>query len=215
MCCEPFDDVSNGLQIDDIERPNATDPGDVVVEVEGAGWCQTDNHCRLGEDMYCERLVFPGLNADGGFADYLLTGERAVVPLPAGVDPVDIAPHADAGVTAYHAGKKAVRELNPGNYAVVVGVGGLGHIGLQMLDAMSAARVVAVDIKDEALELADGLGADHSVFRGSAARRRRVDRGLSGGGRVCTRAGARSRRDRMPFRQRRLRTESRPRPFRA
>jgi propanol-preferring alcohol dehydrogenase/NAD+-dependent secondary alcohol dehydrogenase Adh1 len=190
----------------------------VVVDVSGAGWCQTDNHiiegqweayapqdlpmtlghenagivsevgedvtlvsegdpvichpvqtcgtcrpCRLGEDMYCEDSAFNGLTHDGGFAEYLLTSERAVIPLPDGVDPTDIAPHADAGITAYHASKKAVSELNPGDTAVVIGVGGLGHIGLQCLDAMSAADIVALDLKQEARELASELGARHTV----------------------------------------------------
>jgi len=212
------DEMSEALRIEDVERPTATDPDDVVVEVEGAGWCQTDNHivegmwaeyvpqelpmtlghenagivaevgdevslvsegdpvichpvqtcgtcrpCRLGEDMYCENSAFNGLTTDGGFAEYLLTSERAVIPLPDGVDPTDIAPHADAGITAYHAVKKATRELHPGDHAVVIGVGGLGHIGLQCLDAMSAATITAVDLKDEALDLAADLGAHHTV----------------------------------------------------
>jgi len=209
---------SEALSIDEVDRPTVTASDDVIVEVEGAGWCQTDNHiiegmwtdyapqdlpmtlghenagivaevgeevttvsegdpvichpvqtcgtcrpCRLGEDMYCENGAFNGLTTDGGFAEYLHTSERAVIPLPEGVDPTDIAPHADAGITAYHAAKEAVGELNPGDYAVLVGIGGLGHIGLQCVDAMSAARTVAVDIKDSALSLAEDLGADHTV----------------------------------------------------
>ncbi|SEH17559.1 NAD+-dependent secondary alcohol dehydrogenase Adh1 [Natronorubrum sediminis] len=215
---EYTDDMSQGLEIDDIDRPTVDRSDEVVVDVEGAGWCQTDNHiiegmwtdyapqdlpmtlghenagivaetgdevtlveegdpvichpvqtcgicrpCRLGEDMYCENSAFNGLTTDGGFAESLLTNERAVIPLPEGVDPTEIAPHADAGITAYHAAKKAVRELNPGETAVVIGIGGLGHIGLQCLDTMSAADIVAVDRKDEALELAANLGAHHTV----------------------------------------------------
>ena len=207
-------DMSEALSIDDVSRPSP-EGDELVVEIEGAGWCQTDNHviegmwtdyvpqdlpltlghenagtvdevgagvetvdegqpvichpvmtcgvcrpCRLGEDMYCENVAFPGLTHDGGFADYLLTNERAVIPLPEGVDPTDIAPHADAGITAYHAAKKAVDELNPGDTVVVIGVGGLGHIGVQCLDATSAADIVALDIKPEARELAEELGAD-------------------------------------------------------
>ncbi|MFC6770858.1 alcohol dehydrogenase catalytic domain-containing protein, partial [Halorubrum pallidum] len=215
---EYTDDMTEGLQIDEVDRPHATGASDVIVEVEGAGWCQTDNHiiegmweeyvpqdlpmtlghenagtvvetgddveivtegdavichpvqtcgtcrpCRLGETMYCENDAFNGLTTDGGFADYLHTSERSVIPLPGGVDPIDIAPHADAGITAYHAAKKAVDELNPGDHAVVIGIGGLGHIGLQCLNAMSAARITAVDVKDTALDLADRYGADHLV----------------------------------------------------
>ena len=215
---EYTDDMSEGLTIDEIDRPSVARSDGVLVEVEGAGWCQTDNHiiegmwtdyvdqdlpltlghenagtvvetgeevelvsegdpvichpvqtcgtcrpCRLGETMYCENQSFNGLTTDGGFADYLLTAERSVIPLPEGVDPIDIAPHADAGITAYHAAKKAVGELNPGDHAVVIGIGGLGHIGVQCLDAMSAAQITAVDLKESALELAEEGGADHTV----------------------------------------------------
>jgi propanol-preferring alcohol dehydrogenase len=208
-------DVSDGLTIDEIDRPELSASDDVIIEVDGAGWCQTDNHiiegqwadyvpqelpmtlghenagtvvetaeevttvsegdqvichpvqtcgtcrpCRQGETMYCENDSFNGLTTDGGFADEMLTSERSAVPLPDGVDPADIAPHADAGITAYHAVKKAVDELNPGDTAVIVGVGGLGHIGLQCLDAMCAADIVALDIKESARELAADLGAD-------------------------------------------------------
>jgi D-arabinose 1-dehydrogenase-like Zn-dependent alcohol dehydrogenase len=125
--------------------------------------CGKCRACRQGDDMYCENLEFPGLSRDGGFADQLLTSERSVIPLPDGVDPAEIAPHADAGITAYHAVKKAVRELVPGDYAVVVGVGGLGHIGLQCLEAMSPAKIVALDVKEAARDLAEDLGAHHTL----------------------------------------------------
>jgi len=69
---------------------------------------------------------------------------------------------ADAAITAYHAVKKAVAELNPGDY-VVVGVGGLGHIGLQCLDATSAAEITALDLKAAARDIAVDLGAHHAV----------------------------------------------------
>ncbi|SFR64495.1 NAD(P)-dependent alcohol dehydrogenase [Halogeometricum limi] len=215
---EYTEDMSEALSIDNVERPEVDASNGVVVEVEGAGWCQTDNHiiegmwtdyveqtlpmtlghenagtvvevgeevstvdvgdrvichpvmtcgtcrsCRLGNDMYCDDVSFPGLTTDGGFAEYLKTNERAVIELPGEVDPADIAPHADAGITAYHAVKKAVDELNPGDTAVVIGVGGLGHIGLQCLDAMSAADIVALDVKEAARELASELGAAHAI----------------------------------------------------
>jgi len=210
--------MSEALTVEEIDRPGLERSDGVLVEVEGAGWCQTDNHiiegmwteyapqdlpmtlghenagtvaavgeevevvsagdpvichpvqtcgtcrpCRLGEDMYCENSAFNGLTTDGGFAEYLQTNERAVIPLPDGVDPIDIAPHADAGITAYHAAKKAADELNPGDHAVVIGVGGLGHIGLQCLDAMTAAEITAVDLKASARQLAEDLGAHHTV----------------------------------------------------
>ncbi len=234
---EYTDDMSEGLALEDVERPTIDRSDGVLVEVTGAGWCQTDNHiiegmwdeyvdqdlpltlghenagqvvetgeevdvvsegdpvichpvqtcgtcrpCRLGETMYCENQSFNGLTTDGGFADYLLTSERSVIPLPAGVDPIDIAPHADAGITAYHAVKKAADELNPGDHAVVIGIGGLGHIGVQCLDAMSTAKITAVDLKDSALELAKDLGVDYTVNSGDDDVREFIDSVTDGTG---------------------------------
>ena len=125
--------------------------------------CGVCRPCRQGEDMYCEASFFPGIDTDGGFAEQLLTNERAVVPLPDGVDPVDIAPHADAGITAYHAAKKVARRVDPGDHVLVVGIGGLGHIGLQALAAMTATHITAIDVKPEARALARELGADATV----------------------------------------------------
>ncbi|MEM4782276.1 MAG: alcohol dehydrogenase catalytic domain-containing protein, partial [Halalkalicoccus sp.] len=143
------------------EEVSTVEVGDTVIchPLMTCGQCRA---CRLGEDMYCENGQFPGLNTDGGFAEYLLTSERATIKLDS-VDPVEIAPHADAGITAYHAAKKAVPHLFPGSHAVIIGIGGLGHIGLQAIDAMSATTTIAVDLKDEALSLADRLGADHTI----------------------------------------------------
>ena len=137
------------------------EPGDSVV-LHPAMTCGTCRACRLGVDMHCPNHVFVGVDVDGGFAEYLRTNERAVVQLN-GLDPVEAAPHADAGVTAYHAVKSAAADLVPGDVAVLVGMGGLGHIGLQALDALSPATTVAVDVREEALSLADDVGADHTV----------------------------------------------------
>ena len=67
--------------------------------------------CRRGEDMYCENGSFPGLNRDGGFANLLLTNERALIKLSPNVAPIDVAPLADAGITAYRVAKKAAKLL--------------------------------------------------------------------------------------------------------
>jgi NAD+-dependent secondary alcohol dehydrogenase Adh1 len=122
--------------------------------------------CRRGEDMYCERGKFPGLNCDGGFADYLLTNERALIKLNPNVAPVDVAPLADAGITAYRAAKKAAKKLTPGQYCVVLGVGGLGHIALQSLHELCGARTIAVDRSEAARALARELGAHHVLDGG-------------------------------------------------
>ena len=116
--------------------------------------------CRRGQDVFCVRHEFTGLTRDGGFADYVLADERSIVPLPDGVEPAAVAPHADAGITAYHAVKKLVPRLEPGSTAAVIGVGGVGHVGLQLVRVLGASRVVAIDTDERRRRLARELGAD-------------------------------------------------------
>jgi NAD+-dependent secondary alcohol dehydrogenase Adh1 len=116
--------------------------------------------CRRGNDMHCERHQFTGLTVDGGFADYVVVAERSLVKLPPDVDPVAVAPHADAGITAYHAVKRAAHLALPGTTAVLIGVGGVGHVALQLLRELGSAAVVAVDTNEERRRLAAELGAD-------------------------------------------------------
>jgi NAD+-dependent secondary alcohol dehydrogenase Adh1 len=136
--------------------------GDTVI-VHPFISCGLCGPCRSGNDMHCLNGSFPGINRDGGFADFLLTSARSVVKLDAGLDPKDIAALADAGLTAIHAVKKAIPVLGPGTRAVVIGAGGLGHIGVQCLKAMTPAEIVVIDPSEPALALARELGADHTV----------------------------------------------------
>ncbi len=136
--------------------------GDAVI-VHPLITCGLCRACRIGDDMHCELGAFPGIDTDGGFADLLRTNARAVLKLDPSLAPQDVAAHADAGLTAYHAVKKAARTLEPGTRAVVIGAGGLGHIGIQCLKALTAAEVIVVDPLEPALELAKSLGADHAV----------------------------------------------------
>jgi NAD+-dependent secondary alcohol dehydrogenase Adh1 len=120
--------------------------------------------CRAGNDMHCENAFFPGLDGhDGGMAEYMRTTARACVKLAPDTNPADVAALADAGITAYHAVRKAVPLLPPGTTAVVQGAGGLGHIGIQCLKALTAARVIVVDKNPAALDLARQIGADETV----------------------------------------------------
>jgi NAD+-dependent secondary alcohol dehydrogenase Adh1 len=122
--------------------------------------------CRRGEDMYCEQGVFPGLSTNGGFAEYLLTNERALIKLNTNVAPIAVAPLADAGITAYRVAKKAAKQLTPGQYCVIMGVGGLGHIALQSLRELCGCRIIAVDFSEKARQLALDLGAQHAISGG-------------------------------------------------
>jgi len=119
--------------------------------------------CRVGDDMHCLNGSFPGINRDGGFADLLKTSARSVVKLDPSLEPKDIAALADAGLTAIHAIKKAIPVLTAGTRAVVIGAGGLGHIGIQCLKALTPAEIIVIDPSDPALALAGEMGADHTV----------------------------------------------------
>ena len=120
--------------------------------------------CRRGQDVFCVRHQFTGLTRDGGFADFVLADERSIIRLPDGVEPSAVAPHSDAGITAYHAVKKLVPRLEPGSTAAVIGVGGVGHIGLQLVRVLGASRVVAIDTDERRRRLARELGADEVLL---------------------------------------------------
>ena len=136
--------------------------GDTVI-VHPFISCGLCKPCRRGDDMHCVTGSFPGINRDGGFADLLLTSARSVVKLDPSLHPTDIAALADAGLTAIHAVKKAIPVLGAGTKAVVIGAGGLGHIGIQCLKAYTPTEIIVVDPSEQALELARELGAEHTV----------------------------------------------------
>ncbi|MCX5497240.1 NAD(P)-dependent alcohol dehydrogenase [Kaistia dalseonensis] len=142
----------------EVEGLKVGDPVIVHPKITG-GTCLA---CRRGHDMHGDG-TFPGLDCDGGYAEYLGTSQRNIVPLPRTLAPKDVAPYADAGLTAYRAVKKATRHLLPGERCVVIGAGGLGHIGIQCLRAMCAADIIVVDLSNASLELAKRSGADHLV----------------------------------------------------
>jgi NAD+-dependent secondary alcohol dehydrogenase Adh1 len=137
-------------------------PGDTVIlhPTPTCGFCRA---CRAGDDMHCIDSRFPGLDSDGGMAEYLRTSARTCVKLDPKTQPADVAALADAGITAYHAVRKAISLLYPGTTAVLIGAGGLGHIGIQALSALTATRIVVVDRNPDALKLAEQLGADQTV----------------------------------------------------
>ncbi|QRP43314.1 NAD(P)-dependent alcohol dehydrogenase [Amycolatopsis sp. FDAARGOS 1241] len=137
--------------------------GDTVI-LHPTPTCGLCHACRAGNDMHCENNAFPGIDTDGGMAEYLLTSARACIKLDPGTRPEDVAALADAGITAYHAVRKAVPLLPPGTVCVVNGAGGLGHIGIQSLRALTATTVIVVDRNADALKLAAELGADHTVL---------------------------------------------------
>lgn len=143
------------------------------VAVYGPWGCGRCHECRESKENYCERHAgigaVGGLGLDGGMAEFMLVpAARLLVPLD-GLDPIEAAPLTDAGLTSYHAIKRSLHRLVPGSSVVVIGVGGLGHLGVQILKAMCAARVIAADIDESKLRLAREVGADETVRSGGEA----------------------------------------------
>lgn len=136
--------------------------GDKVI-VHPLITCGLCRACRSGDDVHCENSQFPGIDTNGGYAEYLKTSARSVVRIDDSLEPADVAALADAGLTAYHAAAKAARRLTPRDRCVVIGAGGLGHIGIQVLKAISAAELIVVDRNPDAVKLAVSIGADHGV----------------------------------------------------
>jgi NAD+-dependent secondary alcohol dehydrogenase Adh1 len=137
--------------------------GDKVI-VHPLVTCGLCRACRSGDDVHCAQSRFPGIDTHGGYAEYLRTSARSVVKLDDGLEPADVAALADAGLTAYHAAAKAAKRLGPRDTCVVIGAGGLGHIGIQVLKALSPARLVVLDRNPDALELAESIGADRGIL---------------------------------------------------
>jgi len=144
------------------------------VAVYGPWGCGRCIRCREGLENYCENqeqlgAAGPGLGFDGGMAPYVLVrNHRWLVPL-GDLDPIQAAPLTDAGLTPYHAIKRSLHKLVPGSTAVVIGAGGLGHMGVQILLALSPAQVVVMDQRSEALDLVKAEGAHRTVLSGEGA----------------------------------------------
>ncbi|GGJ41983.1 NAD(P)-dependent alcohol dehydrogenase [Streptomyces brasiliensis] len=155
-----------------------------AVAVYGPWGCGTCVKCAEGKENYCLRagelgINPPGLGAPGSMAEYMLVDDpRHLVPLN-GLDPVAAVPLTDAGLTPYHAIKRALPRLVPGSTAVVIGTGGLGHVAIQLLRALTPARVVALDVSEDKLRLAREVGAHEVVL--SDAKAAAAVRELTGG----------------------------------
>ncbi|MFF3324010.1 NAD(P)-dependent alcohol dehydrogenase [Streptomyces sp. NPDC002889] len=152
--------------------------GDPVIlhPLMTCGLCRA---CRAGDDVHCMNSAFPGIDTDGGYAEYLKTTARSVVALDPSLEPASVAALADAGLTAYHAAAKAARVLRPGDRAVVIGAGGLGHIGIQVLRALSPVEIIVIDRSPDALVLARELGAEHTLVADGSETERVLE--LTGG----------------------------------
>ena len=137
----------------------------------GCGQCHA---CAQGEENYCTRaaelgIAPPGLGAPGAMAEYVIVDDaRHLAPLGE-LDPVETVSLTDAGLTPYHAIMSSAAKLRAGATAVVIGTGGLGHVGIQILRAVSPVTVIALDISDEKLALAREVGAHHALMSDASA----------------------------------------------
>lgn len=155
------------------------------VAVYGPWGCGMCSYCAVGAEMLCPHAAArgiqpPGLGAPGAMADFLLVDDvRHLVPLGE-LEPVASVSLTDAGLTPYHAIKRSRHKLVPGAVAVVIGVGGLGHVAIQILRAISPVTVVALDLSADKRQLALDVGA-HQVFDsslGSVSAIRALGRGV-------------------------------------
>jgi propanol-preferring alcohol dehydrogenase len=135
-------------------------PGDAV----GVAWlhdaCMACEYCETGWETLCEHQHNTGYSVNGGFAEYVIASAAFAARLPATVDFAAIAPILCAGVTTYKGLKET--EARPGEWVVISGVGGLGHVAIQYAKAMGL-KVVGVDIAEDKLALARDSGADLAV----------------------------------------------------
>ena len=145
------------------------------VAVYGPWGCGRCHACQLSMENYCENWAQMngfggGLGLDGGMAEYMLVpSARLLVPL-GDLSPAKAAPLSDAALTPYHAIKRALPHLNADSTVVVIGVGGLGHMAIQLLRVLAPVRIVAADVDDK--KLAAGEGARRRRRRQQSQRRR-------------------------------------------
>ncbi len=141
--------------------------GDLVAVFGGWG-CGVCVQCKAGEEQLCHSPRWPGLSSfDGGFADNILVPSyRYLISVPTrhGLNPEELAPLTDAGLTPYRAIKKVMHTLAPGTNVAVIGIGGLGSYAIQYVKLLAPnSNAIAVDINDNKLELAERLGANYTL----------------------------------------------------
>ena len=155
------------------EGASGVSVGDSVL-VYGPWGCGRCSYCLKGDEMLCpvavrEKIAPPGLGSPGAMAEYMIVDSpRHLVPL-GDLDPVASVSLTDAALTPYHAIKTSLSKLGAGSTAVVIGAGGLGHMAIQILKAITGATVIALDISAEKRAFALEMGADYAFDSNPAA----------------------------------------------
>jgi propanol-preferring alcohol dehydrogenase len=147
--------------------------GDSVL-VYGPWGCGRCSYCLKGDEMLCpvavkEKIAPPGLGSPGAMAEYMIVDSPRHLVQLGDLDPVASVSLTDAALTPYHAIKTSLSKLGAGTTAVVIGAGGLGHMAIQILKAISGATVIALDISAEKRALALEMGADYAFDSNEAA----------------------------------------------
>lgn len=140
---------------------NGLDIGAPVV-ISPTWSCGRCRSCLVGATNYCEDGMAGasgGLGLNGGLAEFMVAPANTMIPLNS-LEPAEAAPLTDAGLTSYHAVKQVLPLLSPGTSVVVIGVGGLGHLAVEFLRELCAAKIIAVDMDKKALEMAAARGAE-------------------------------------------------------
>ena len=141
--------------------------GDAVI-VYGPWGCGHCSPCQKSEENYCQHqpelpALGGGLGLDGGMAEYMIVPSSRLLVKLDDLDPAKVAPLTDAALTPYHAIKRSQQKITPSSFVLAIGIGGLGHVGVQILKNLYNATVIAGDIADDKLELAKSYGADYVI----------------------------------------------------
>ena len=135
-----------------------------------ARWgCGACHHCTAGRENICPKarelgIYSAGLGTAGALAECMVVDHARHLIYIGGLDPAIAAPLTDAGLTPYRAIKESLSKLDDGSTVTIIGVGGLGHLGIQIVKALSHTRVIALDLDDRRLELAEQAGADFTLL---------------------------------------------------
>lgn len=156
-----------------VEEMGSSVPHDIfqkgdLVAVFGGWGCGLCVYCKKGDEEMCVMPKWPGLSQyDGGFSEYVLVPSYKFlvkVDRQSELNPEQLAPLTDAGLTPYRAIKKVRHLLAPGKYIAIIGIGGLGSYAIQYARILgSGANVVALDLRQNKMDLATELGADFAV----------------------------------------------------
>lgn len=140
---------------DDVTSLEIGDRVSIAWFFEGCGTCE---YCLTGRETYCRSAKNAGFSVDGAMAEQCIVSADYAVKVPEKLDPEQASSITCAGVTTYKAIK--VADVNPGEWIVIFGAGGLGNLAIQYAKRVFNAKVIAVDVNDDKLHLAKEVGAD-------------------------------------------------------